>query len=484
LLDHLLARFAERFTDYVMLMLSQDGHSLLTSAQLINDKIDFLRQQPVLSRERNRAFNYRPEDSALVWNSDNVSGLEKRAARLAGFDDVSRRDLSCQALMSTVMDTRRTGDEFRIEIKDNKNKLLFKSYELFASRAAAMDTANALFATIQQDDSFRLDSNEQGEHIWRLEQAGVALTQDRQFKKEAQAKSDIAKVRKRIAEIFQQAADGEIPSGDSELADEIFDTREYGRDYRVEIKDADQNILFKAKELFDTRIEAQKAAYAVFPGVRELSSYAIDDSAGPGAVRFRLHYGPITLTQDVLYDNVNEARRAIEHIIARYYEVLQSPVCDDEGLYLIEHLLLRPRNPDSELFDVCVGNSSMACSDDDPYSFRASVVLPYWPRRFQDLAFRRFFEDLIREQAPAHVQLKICWIDQVQMEGFERALHDWLNALHSETFDSPLLVEKQNALLQLLQQLRSVFPTSTLHDCDDDDSGEPVRLGSTNLGAY
>ncbi len=90
----------------------------------------------------------------------------------------------------------------------------------------------------------------------------------------------------------------------------------------------------------------------------------------------------------------------------------------------------------------------------------------------------------MREQTPAHIQLKICWIDHLQMQDFETALKNWLLALHSETFDSSELVDRQNALLTVLQQLRSVYPTAELHDCDDDNGGEPVRLGSTNLGVF
>jgi len=485
LLDHLLARFAERFTDYVMLMLRNDDQTLLTSAELINDKIDFLRQQPILSRERNRAFNYKPTDLSNVWDSDNVSGLEKRGARLAGFDDYRRRNLSCVAFMNTLMDTRRTGDEFRLEIKDKNNKLLFKSYELFPTRELAMAAANSLFAGIESDASFTPDVNGDGEHIWHLHYGSVSLLQDKKFKKLAEVKADIKKVRQRITEVFAElgAMDEELPDNDA-IADIVFDTREYGRDYRVEIKDVEQNILFKAKELFASRVLAQKAAKSVFPGVKDPANYKIDASGGVGAVCFSLVFDGVELTHDVLFDNANDARRAIDAIVARYYEVLLGEVCDDEGLYLIEHLLLRPRSSDSELFDVCVDGSGTACSDEDPYSFRASVVLPYWPSRFQSLTFRNFFENLIREQAPAHVQLKICWVDHLQMESFEQALQKWLIALKTESFGSSILVEAQNQLLTLLQQLRSVFPTAELHDCDDDNSGEPVRLGSTNLGVF
>lgn len=484
LLDHLLARFAEKFTDYVMLMLRSDGQSLLTSSELINDKIDFLRQQPVLSRERNRAFNYKPKSAAEVWDTDNVSGVEKRSLRLAGVDDFSRRNLACAVFMASLMDTKRLRDGYRIEIKDSTNKLLFKSFELFPSREEAIMNAGNLFGGIQADASFALEITGDGDHIWRLTHDATSLMQDKTFNNLTDAQADIDKVRARIEEIFSTSSSSEGESDDAESVDTLFDTREFGREFGVEIQDSQQLTLFKAKESFETRAQAQVAATAVFPGVKDPANYVIDESGGVEAINFRLEFNGVTLTQDASYDNVNEAHHAIGAIVARYFELLLSHVCNDEGLYLIEHVLLRPRDNNSDLFDICVGDTGTACSDEDPYSFRASVIMPYWPQRFQQLTFRTFFENLMREQTPAHIQLKICWIDHLQMQDFETALKNWLLALHSETFDSSELVDRQNALLTVLQQLRSVYPTAELHDCDDDNGGEPVRLGSTNLGVF
>ena len=83
-LDHLLARFAEQFTDYVLMSYSLDGDVLKVGDDLIEDKIQFLKIYPQLSRERGKAFNYRPEDPTDIWDTDNVSGLEKRLSRLFG----------------------------------------------------------------------------------------------------------------------------------------------------------------------------------------------------------------------------------------------------------------------------------------------------------------------------------------------------------------------------------------------------------------
>ena len=482
LLDHLLARFAESFTDYVMMMLQHQGKTPKTQDELIADKIAFLRQQPVLSRERNRAFNYRPEDMARIWQSNNVSGLEKRACRLAGIDNINRRDLSCQRFMDTLLDTRQTGNEFRVEIKDAEQYLLFKSYQLFIDRDSAMHVARQIYSGVRLDSSYQIERNSDGKYLWYLRANGQELQQDKRFDTEADARADISEVMRRVDEVPAETENGLPLTSLRHPANILFDTRKYGRDHCVEIKDPGQNILFKSREIVETRAQARQLAAKVFPAVRQLEHYYIDDSGGPGAVYFTLSSNGTTLTHSELFDNRNAARARIDAIIARYYEVLESEVCNDEGLYLIEHLLLRPRTASAELPSVCLDPHNIACTDEDPFSFKASVILPYWPRRFQDMAFRKFFEDLLREQAPAHVHLKICWIDYHQMVELEQALQAWLQALATEAFNSILLTQSQNRLIAILGQLRSIHPAATLHDCDDDESGEPVRLGSTNLG--
>ena len=81
-LNHLLARFAEQFTDYAMTMYQEavgteeagaQERLIAASEKLIRDKSRFLRQYPQLSRDRGRAFNYLQPRS-----TDNISGLEQR----------------------------------------------------------------------------------------------------------------------------------------------------------------------------------------------------------------------------------------------------------------------------------------------------------------------------------------------------------------------------------------------------------------------
>ena len=91
LLDHLIARFAERFGEFSFLMRELYGDS--AEDAIIRHKVNFLQDYPEISRCRARAFDYF-NPKALLWNTENVSGLQKRVARLTGIRDYRRRNLS------------------------------------------------------------------------------------------------------------------------------------------------------------------------------------------------------------------------------------------------------------------------------------------------------------------------------------------------------------------------------------------------------
>jgi hypothetical protein len=165
-----------------------------------------------------------------------------------------------------------------------------------------------------------------------------------------------------------------------------------------------------------------------------------------------------------------------------------------EGLHLVEHLLLRPRNParnpessDGHEGDALLpiardcgdGNTPLSWFDVDPYSFRATVVVPYWPQRFRKIEFRRFFERTLRAEAPAHVFLRICWVNPYQMRTFESAYQLWLRALADRSCNR---TATHNALVAILFELRNVYDEGRLSG-DTVDSESPLMiLDQTKLG--
>jgi hypothetical protein len=117
---------------------------------------------------------------------------------------------------------------------------------------------------------------------------------------------------------------------------------------------------------------------------------------------------------------------------------------------------------------------------DDPYSFRMSFVLPAWPTRFRSSYFREFVERTIREETPAHIYVKICWVSLQQMRDFEDAYHPWLESLNVNEYPDATLT---NELITQMGNLYNVYPTAILHSCDDIDADEPqMILDQTTLG--
>ena len=161
--------------------------------------------------------------------------------------------------------------------------------------------------------------------------------------------------------------------------------------------------------------------------------------------------------------------------------------CTVEGMHIIEHILLRPKQEyKDQLFEVCLDKDCFLCGEEDPYSFRVSVVLPYWMERFVDtkLQIRTYVERMLRLEAPAHVHLKICWVSNLQMRRLDVHYRRWLEEQAKEFPDSSILSERLNCLIQTLGELRNVYPEAYLHDCDDGEQESTIVLGKTYLGSF
>ncbi|MDJ0774879.1 MAG: hypothetical protein QNJ49_15870 [Mastigocoleus sp. MO_167.B18] len=165
---------------------------------------------------------------------------------------------------------------------------------------------------------------------------------------------------------------------------------------------------------------------------------------------------------------------------------------NDEGFYLLEHILLRPRTTSDNFLPICVHTDDATSTPgeqtqltyQDPYSFWITIILPYWPERFRNIDFRRFVERTLRLEAPAHVALKIAWINVKQMRDFELAYRDWLEQLAWETGNGSTcnLSGSLNHLLAIIPKLRSIYPQGILYDPQVVSREQPIILNQSALG--
>lgn len=111
-------------------------------------------------------------------------------------------------------------------------------------------------------------------------------------------------------------------------------------------------------------------------------------------------------------------RSTVEHLVRHYAA---------EGLYLLEHLLLRPRRGGDLFLSLPTGDAGRLA---DPYSQRLSLVLasglardfaqpkasaatvPVTPHRFRDAEFRRQAEAVLQRNCPAHLLPGVFWVDR------------------------------------------------------------------------
>lgn len=159
-----------------------------------------------------------------------------------------------------------------------------------------------------------------------------------------------------------------------------------------------------------------------------------------------------------------------------------------EKVFVVEHVLLRPKNkkgsasvPEGDpLLTICVPQNCNNCGDDDPYSFRITVILNgELGMANSNIMFRRFAEKTIRREVPAHIGVKICWVSTESLAEFEQAWCAWLYEVSKSEPDPALESMLLKELLDLFQNLKSVYPPAFLHDCVDGNDENRVYINQT-----
>lgn len=354
-LDHLIARFSERFNDFANIMYSAFGTA---PEQLVACKCAFLNDYPAISSERSLAYNHSLKEAGALWNSDNVSGLERRLARLLGIRNSSRRNL---------------GDI---------------AYDLYAE----------IDSTPGNEFRFRIRKRDTGK---------IILSSSRHY-----ANHELARAEMRRAIHF-----GLLPSG------------------------------YQRKKTSDDR-----------------HHFNVIDGKGEVLARRIEYFADETPLETAIAETM-------EYLMVNY---------SDEGMYLIENILLRPEARDDPFLPICAAPDARACVENDPYSYRIHIILPAYGSRFQSMDFRRFAEETIREETPAHILPKICWISKNDMARLEKEYRDWIHLKAGA--EKARRKEKLSGFIETLFTVRNVYPQEHLHECDSSEEQPKFVLGRTALG--
>ena len=390
-LDHLLSRYSESFYDYVHVLYSgfttntRDvlSPTVVNPEDIILDKINFLKNYPEYSSKRFMGYQHTGNST---WDTDNISGLEKRLQRLLGFDNLNRRNLV--NVLTTVEHGLNAfnNDEYWFRI------INYRDQQTLAEGITRFPSA---------------------------EEAGIDLEDC-------------------LNAIYAPANLQALANADGTFSFQVF-----------------------------------KSAT---PIARSTETYSTQEAADAASL--------------LLSSLVTKARA-------------------EEGLFLVEHTLLLPeqarRDPDAPpaspieppaspveppasppevskdgFLPICVDDNCGDCEDQDPYSFRISIILPAYAPRFLNLAFRSYAEQIIRMEAPAHVFVKVCWVSNEQLVEFQDVYKDWLAQKATKTTDSGNL--KLDKLVNVFTALKSIYPVARLEDCRSTEERTLFLLNQNALG--
>ena len=261
---------------------------------------------------------------------------------------------------------------------------------------------------------------------------------------------------------------------------EIYDEKDDDdiTEYRFRIMDGetDKILISSSTHYLEEDAAIAEMKEAVKLGV-SLENYELKETTDG-----RYYFNLIDQTGEVIarrieYFETPEERQAAINFLRRFLKANYS----SGGLFVVEHVLLRPRAKGQPVFQICEGEDPK-CVIKDPYSYQISVILPAYELRFLNMDFRKFAEKTIRLETPAHIYPKICWVNEIQLSEFEDRYQDWLiaNAIYPK--GAKKYKEALAQLEDILIRLNNVYPEGTLRDCVDSASENPMILNLSSLG--
>ena len=241
ILNHLLARFAEQFTEYTLLMYALNGKAN-EQDEIVADKARFLSQYDETSRNRGKGFNY--IDAQNIWDTKNISGLEKRVAGFMGLDDIRRQTLNHFKIVNSEKTVQLTwtdplskqavwqiGNLTETAAATIQADFITKAFKKGAVIEPVNDAADSIF-------TFKFRDPQTGFTIWHPQQYATA-----------DARDAVMNFFKTYYRYFKAGV-----SAGYVVQTEVKDTQ-----YRFVLRDKEENIILQSTTTFDTEGEAELA---------------------------------------------------------------------------------------------------------------------------------------------------------------------------------------------------------------------------------
>lgn len=278
-----------------------------------------------------------------------------------------------------------------------------------------------------------------------------------------------------------------------DLTDIPFEIVEESGGWKWTVFDESDQPLFEGTRMHTEESDAERALWHAVSLAWNSDNYSLQPVSGDKFTFEILDENKESVAEcKKLYNSDEEALDAIGPIS----EYMFSRVTDEE-FFLFEHILFRPERDDEnaaqKFMHICMDSDCSQCKPSDPYSLRLTIVFPGWTRRFSNMYFREYAENLIRREVPAHVLCRICWIGFTEegeestengpMQKLQDLYKKWLTK-KMETPDHQKDNEFLKLLVDLIHDLDTIYPEGKLYDCEsgDAETESSILLGKSTIG--
>lgn len=484
-LDQLAAEYAEDLSTYSSLMHQLYGDQV-AGQKLIRDKAHLLQDYIEISNYRSRGFDYTDADQG--FKSLNVSGFEKRFSRKLGISNYSIRNLAVDYIKVHTLTHENGVQRFSVKVMDpdEKDRVLLNSEE-YEFEEEAEDILNYILKT-GWNKALYIDTVTQNRIAYNLQMPTdegdleiVAYKyvniRERNLKEaEELLKSDL----ERLLFLLNTITNNE----GLHLVEHILLRPRLGPRHSAKKAALDSDLV----DFLPLRAPASLLAAAPPAAVVPRYTFQLTSSVTNLKTSWKISFQDKAATEILAIPDVFTYYK---HVLRRvtlirqfgcdapsYHKVLQKDGSFTLELWSLTHLLAEGPHTYTELeLDALIAtlvhyfamespglDNQPDESDDDPYSYQLSVVLPDWPKRFQEPSFRNLIEQTIYLETPAHITVHVLWAGHGLMADFEEAYHLWIDELSSSTIPNAELV---NNLLQELKVLNEA------------NAGDPAAAGLT-----
>ena len=524
MLNHLLARFSEDLSEYERICRWLIPRKV--DARLIKDKIAILKNGEYykISTQRGKGYDYSQSE---FWDTQNISGAERRVSRLLGFSNPGRKTLSTEYI---TVETNADGKNIiKLLDPDNFEKVLLTSVpvkdgcctELLISQILEHAEDRHYFIFLNGKPRRKGQEGSSAPFWYELYNGtdpltAVLLAKSEQF----QNQEDREKTFDRLAVLLEEINGNEGMHLVENLLlrpkfDEVFDENDTAIDVSfpgICLDGCDLGIGLNegAVPLYHKKIHRIPAALcfdqmywvleyfeytAADPSVKKypdsiLFQKAFEDGTAPEPLKFRTYELLNKRVKDlqefgserINYEIVSNQEEQNNIVNTKYSFIIHG----DKGAVLAQSDFIFSKRTNAQIennepgdaddiddeierlmiyfgFELDLYCAENPCdNNEDPYSFRTTVILPCWPKRLRDHTFRNLVEKTIQKEFPAHVHTRIVWLGILEMKAFEMVYYNWLKEMSLN--ETP----QYASVNPLVIKLNTLTPCGSCDDeCDD-----------------